>query len=97
MTLTEIKLATYIIRNIVESHMLSDDFDGVSAMFLQDKVSNKLSQILEEPLKDSLASLRVNITADNLIRGIENQSREAFLKTMNKIIKTNIVCEQDGQ
>jgi len=91
MTETELKLALYIIRNIVESHVLSDDFSGVSEFFLREFVSKKLSRILDEPLKDSLVSLRTTITADNLIRGVKNQSKDDFLKTLNTIIKNNLV------
>lgn len=90
MTETEIKLATYIIRSIIENHMMSDNFKGVSELFLREMVQNKLNQILRTPLADSLASLRISITADNLIRGIENQSKEDFMKTMNTIIKNTI-------
>ena len=91
MTETEIKLATYIIRSIIENHMMADNFKGVSELFLREMVQNKLNQILRTPLADSLASLRISITADNLIKGIENQSKEDFMKTMNTIIKNTIL------
>ena len=89
-TETELKLALYIVRNIIESHILSDDFDGVSELFLREFVSKKLGRILEEPILDSIASLRISITADNLIRGVKNQSKDSFMKTLNTIIKNNL-------
>jgi hypothetical protein len=89
-TENELKLALYIIRNITESHILSDDFNGVSEFFLREFVSKKLDKILSESLESSIRSLRLSITVDNLLRGTKNPSGNDFMKTLNKIIKDNL-------